>query len=638
MRSKPLLFALCLASSIVLSFGIELKSPDGSLVVTFDLKDLPGAKACPTYSVTYKGKAVIAESRLGLELEGLPLTNDFRLTQTTRSQADTTWKPVWGERDTIRDHYNQMVVDLAHASHYRLQLTFRAYDEGAAFCYTLPEQGDLKDFTIAAEDTRFHFNGDYTAWAVYRAQMSYDPNDPGPAGHGGPVPLSKIRPGVERPLTVKLADDLYASVSEAKTVDYARMKLRPATDQPYTLEAFLGAESRNDGTVKGVTPFSSPWRVIMVAESPGQLLEQNYLILNLNDPCVLADTSWIRPGKVLRDVTLSTAGGKACVDFCVERGLQFVEYDAGWYGPEDSPRADARAVHLDPKRNPDPNALNLHEVIGYAQSRGIGIILYVNHVALERQADELFPLYRGWGVQGVKFGFVNVGSQHWTSWLHEAIRKAATNHIMVDIHDEFRLTGYQRTYPNLMTVEGICGNESSPTPVHNATLPFTRFLTGPGDYTFCWYSPRLKVTHAHQLAISTIFFSPWQFLFWYDRPSACRNEKALEYWKDLPTAWDETRVVQAEIGKYVSVARRKGRDWYLGSIHANGRALMKIPLTFLTPGQRYQATIYSDQNPDQPQSKDVRVETKLVDSTTMLEADIPANGGQAVRFVPVTGQ
>jgi alpha-glucosidase len=371
----------------------------------------------------------------------------------------------------------------------------------------------------------------------------------------------------------------------------------------------------------------------MLADSPGRLLEQNYLVLNLNDPCAVSDTSWIKPGKVIREVTLTTAGGRACVDFCVERGMQYVEFDCGWYGPERDPRSDARKVHVEASRNPDPHALDLHEVIRYAASKGIGVILYVNQKALERQLDELLPLYEKWGVKGIKFGFVNVGSQRWTRWLHEAVRKAARHKLMLDIHDEFRNTGYQRTYPNLMTVEGILGNEGFPSPVHNATLPFTRFLTGPADYTFCWCSGKLRPTHAHQLAISTIYFSPWQFLYWYDRPSMFRGEPALDYWKGLPTTWDETRVVKGEIGRCVSVARRKGCWWYLGSICPRGGPL-ELPLGFLDPEKKYTATIYADAHPERPDSKEVRIDTATVDSTTVLRVEMPVNGGQAVRIVP----
>ncbi len=611
------------------ALALDVPSPNGRLVLTFEVKDMDGDRACPCYRVACEGRTVLAESRLGLDLDGGPMDRGLAIVNSIRSQRDATWKPVCGERDSVRDHFHELRVDLrqTESPHRMLQMTFRAYDEGIAFCYTLPAQDGLKDFAIVGERTSFRFSGDPTAWAVYAAQGNYD---------GSEMPLSKVRPGAERPLTVRIADDLYAALTEARLVDYARMKLRPAKGEACTMEALLDVE-RGTPAVTGTTPFTSPWRVVLVAQSPGRLLEQNDLVLNLNDPCALKDTSWIKPGKVLREVTLTTAGGKACVDFCVRRGLQYVEYDAGWYGHEYDPKADARAVHLDPKRNPDPTSLDLHEVIRYADSKGIGVILYVNHLALEKQLDEILPLYQKWGIKGVKYGFVNVGSQRWTRWLHEAIRKAAACRLMVDIHDEFRSTGFQRTYPNLMTVEGILGNEGFPTPVHNATLPFTRFLTGPGDYTFCWQSPRLKPTHAHQLALSTIYFSPWQFLYWYDRPSMIREEQALDYWTHLPTVWDETRVLRGEIGREVSVARRKGDEWYLGTIRAVGRGTMEIPLSFLKPGRSYEATVYSDRNPLDPASKEVKVETVAVDSTTILKADIPANGGQAVRIVPKRG-
>jgi alpha-glucosidase len=627
-RNLVLVLASCFAS-LAAAKAIELKSPNGNVAVTFDIKDFGPAKACPVYRVAYQGQAVLTDSRLGLELKEGALNSGLRVVGQSTSPHDATWRPVCGERQTIRDHYNELVLDLQSAATppLALRLILRAYDEGIAFCYTLPAQEDLKDFTITAENTSFRFTGDHTTWAVYAAQGNYD---------GSQVPLSKVKPGVERPLTVRIADDLYVSISEARLIDYARMKLRPVKGQPHTLAALLDTERGSHGQVAGTTPFTSPWRVVMLADSPGKLLEQNYLILNLNGPCALRDTSWIKPGKVIREVALSTAGGKACIDFCVQRGMQYIEFDAGWYGPESDSRSDARQVRLDPQRNPDPHALDLQAVIQYANSKGIGVILYVNHVALERQADELFPLYEKWGVKGVKFGFVNVGSQRWTRWLHEAIRKAAQHKLMVDIHDEFRNLGYQRTYPNLMTVEGILGNEGFPSPVHNATLPFTRFLTGPADYTFCWYSNRLQPTHAHQLAISTIFFSPWQFLYWYDRPSQYQGEPALDYWKQLPTTWDETRVLEGEIGRSVCVARRKGEDWYVGAICPAAKPL-RIPLAFLDPHEKYAATIYSDAHPEDPKNKEVRIETRSVDASTVLRMDLSANGGQAVHIVPTQG-
>ncbi len=467
--SLGIVFTVALAAfSSAQAGAVELKSPDGLLVVTFDVMDFAAAKGCPVYGVTYKGKTVLDSSRLGLELEGVNFSEGLTLAKQTSGQHDETWKPVCAERDSIRDHYNQLVVDLqeTNAPHRKLQITFRAYDEGIAFCYTLPAQDGIKDFTITKETTQFAFGADHTAWATYAAQGNYD---------GGEVPLSKIKPGVERPLTVRIADDLYASITEAALVDYARMKLRPVKEHPFTLEAFLDAEKGKYGKVTGTAPFTSPWRVVMAASTPGKLIEQNYIILNLNAPCEIKDTSWIKPGKVIRESTLTTVGGKACVDFCLQMGLQYIEYDAGWYGFEYDAKSDASGVHLDPKRNPDPTSLNLQEVIDYANSKGIGVILYVNHLALEKQLDVILPLYQKWGVKGVKYGFVNVGSQHWTNWLHGAIRKAAECKLMVDIHDEFRNTGYQRTYPNLMTWKAFSAMRGSPRPFITTRCPSRDF-------------------------------------------------------------------------------------------------------------------------------------------------------------------
>jgi alpha-glucosidase len=600
--------------------AVELKSPSGELVLTVDTRDFGEDRGCPFYRLSHQGHTVLADSRLGLDLEPDALATNLAITSVTPSWQDTTWKPVCGEREAVRDHCNAVQIDLAEKGGRgrKLRLTFRAYDEGVAFCYTLPEQPNLKTFTLGAERTQFAFAADHPAWAVYRAQGNYA---------GGSVPISQIKPGAERPLTIKLADDLFAAVTEARCVDYARMKLRLAQGRPQTLEAFLDAERGQPGKVQTAAPFTSPWRVVMVARSAGQLLENNDLILNLNDPCALTDTAWIKPGKVMRDTTLSTIGGKACIDFCAQRGLHYVLFDAGWYGPEGDARSDASVV--DPKR---AETLDLQEVIRHGREKGIGVILYVNRRALEKQMDQIFPLYEKWGVKGVKFGFVNVGSQQWTAWVHEGIRKAAAHHLMVDIHDEFRDTGYRRTYPNLMTVEGICGNEEFPTPTHNAALPFTRFLTGPGDYTYCWHSGKLKVTHAHQLALSTLYFSPWQVLFWYDRPSQFDADQALDYWKNLPTCWDETRVLKDQIGQCASVARRRGSEWFIGTINPAGGE-MQLPLSFLESGVKYTATIYSDRDVNDPASKAVKIETIPVDRATVLKPVMSTNGGQAVRIV-----
>ncbi len=354
---------------------------------------------------------------------------------------------------------------------------------------------------------------------------------------------------------------------------------------------------------------------------------------------------------MLREVTLTTIGGKACVDFAVAHGLQYVEFDAGWYGHEYADESDATTVTVDPKRSPGP--LDLREVLQYAETRGIGIILYVNRRALERQLDEILPLFQQWGVRGVKYGFVRVGSQRWTRWLHDAVRKAADHRLMVDVHDEYRPTGYSRTYPNLMTQEGIGGDETTPSNTQTLTILFTRMLAGAADNTICYYDERVdrNASHAYQLAKSVCLYSPWQFLYWYDRPAASPrgkggaggtanligDEPELEFFAKVPTTWDDTRVVAGEIGKFAVIARRKDNRWFLGAMNAQEPRQLDVRLTFLDHGTKYVAHIYRD-DPTAKTRTRVRIDQREVTADDVLSIKLPARGGQAVRIEPANAE
>ncbi len=638
MRIMRILNATSLCCLVILALRtgaiqtVEVESPNGNVSIAFALRDMGGATSCPVYRVSYGSKTIVAESRLGLDLDTGALKEGLQIVKHTRSHSDSTWKPVYGERSTIRDHYNQIEVQLQEkeAPHRLLTLTFRAYDQGTALCYTIPEQEAMERVIITKESTEFRFLADHTAWAVYTAQGSYEK-----------ATLSGIKSGCERPLTIQLADDVYLALAEARLVDYARMKFSPLSGQPNSLVSTLSSR------VTAPLPLTTPWRVVIVAESPGRLLENNDIILNLNDPCAIADTSWIKPGKVIREVTLSTLGGKACVDFALKHNLQYVEFDAGWYGHEYSEESDATTVTVDPKRSPGP--LDLHEVIRYADKRGIGIILYVNRRALERQLNDILPLYQKWGIKGVKYGFVNVGSQRWTSWLHGAIRKAAAHQLMVDVHDEYRPTGYSHTYPNLMTQEGIRGDEERQ-PNHMAlTTLFTRMLAGAGDNTICYYDQRVdrNATHACQLAKAVCFYSPFQFVYWYDRPyispqvtrrgpnahNVLGDEPELEFFDHVPTVWDDTKVVLGSIGECAVIARRRGENWFIGCMNSDKARTFDVPLQFLDRGREYVAHVYSDA-PSMPTRTHVRIDRFAVDQGTVLKMAVSAKGGQAVRIVP----
>jgi len=415
------------------------------------------------------------------------------------------------------------------------------------------------------------------------------------------------------------------------------MLLSPLEGVPGALVSHLGGTTANtvrspgpvDATATIPAGGSTPWRLFTVGSKPGDLLERNYLVLNLNPPSVVSDTSWIKPGKVMRSMILTTANAKAIVDLGEQLGLDYVMYDAHWYGRDQS--SDSTQVRV-------PN-LDMKEVAAYAHAHKMGAGLYIDARQVQKQRDQVFPLYKNeWGMDLLKIGFVPVGSQADTAFIAETVQKAAEHRLMLNIHDGYRQTGISRTFPNLMTVEGIRGNEQMPTARHNCTLPFARYVLGSGDYTVCYLSPRIKTTHAHQLAMGVVSFSPLQWLYWYDTPAMYAPEQGgvppeMEFWRHMPTVWDDTKVINGKIGEYATIVRQKGEEWFIGTINNEEPRSLKIPLTFLTKGKRYVAHLYSDDDAAATRTK-VGLTTQEVNSTTTLEISLKASGGQAIWIEP----
>jgi len=608
---KFLAFPLLISATLVSSASAEetsVSSPNGKISARFSVTD----KGAPQYSVSYDGSPVILDSQLGLKLkDGSSLAEGFTIASTSTDSHDETWKPFVGERSEVRDHYNELTVNLSRNDKPALQITFRAYNEGAAFCYTFPEEAG--SFTITKELSEFQFAEDHFCWDTKDPQAVYRR-----------VPISKAGDNIERPLVVEVGDSPFVALGEARLVDYARLRFTtPATN---TFGIKLGSD------VVAKAPYSTPWRTIMIGDTPGQLLENNDLIPNLNDPCAIEDTSWIKPGTVIRS-ELNTEVAKETIDWAVEMNASYVLLDAGWYGNEMDEKSDATTITVDPKRFSGP--LDMQAVIDYGKKKDIGIVLYVNRRALEKQLDDLLPLFQKWGVAGIKFGFVNVGSQEWTKWVHESVKKCADHKMVVDIHDDYRPTGWSRTYPNLLTQEGIHGNEEMPTAKDNVLLPFTRFLCGAADYTVCYYNGRVQGTRAHQLAASIVYYSPFQLIFWYDKPSQFKNEEELDVFKEVATTWDDTKVLHGEMEKFVSIARRSGDKWFVGSMNAGEPRTLEIKLDFLEPGVEYTARVRSDAHPDGSDRTKVACDTRKVTSESVISADMAHNGGQAIILTPI---
>lgn len=626
----------------------KVVSPDGKLEFVFTQTNKM------SYFVTYGGKSVIAPSRLGVAIENKLLESALAVPNEDKwfrgegwcdnlqyvgresQQVNTTWTPTYGEWQQIPDNYNEALLRFKKGEEevsadgyvkskcYFFNIRVRAYNEGVAFRYEFPETSNGLFIHMTDELTEFRVDAKAKAYSSEWAQGPFLSPD-----------LSQPFDGeLERPMTIQYPDGLAVSLVEAACVDYVRTK--------FILKGDGVVKAQPHGAVDFMTPYSTSWRTVMVADNMIDLCNHDYLVLNLNERAD-RDFSWINPGKAFRSDLNKDALYKA-VDFAAEHNMQYVHLDAGWYGPEGKMTSSALATAA----NRD---FTIPEIVDYAKQKGIGVIVYVNQRALYQQIDSICALYEQWGVKGIKYGFVQVGNQKWTSWLHEIVRKCADHHLMVDIHDEYRPTGYSRTYPNLMSAEGIRGNEEMPDATHNVTLPFTRYLCGPADYTLCYFNNRVKCTHAHQLAMAAVYYSPLTWMYWYDKPHFVNNEPELEFWNRIPTVWDDTRVLQGNPGEFIVTARRSSSDWFIGAMNGGTpvnekgadrsvKRTVTLSLDFLDKDRMYIAHLYeddttikSDVNTKKMRAAkrtQVRCTTRNVNSNTVLTLPLLNSGGAAI--------
>lgn len=623
---KLIFTALALSAALCAHAGAQLSisSPDGRNTVTFSK---PGREL--TYKVDRDAAPLILPSRAGLDLDNRVwemALGKRTLAQpacwmdlleadsvTVNAPVDSVWTPLYGERSSVRDRFNSATLHLSRndKSDYRLDVEVRAYNEGIAFRYFFPEHPaaifhkvveDLTDYTVP-EGTR--------AWSERWAQATFDVG-----------PVDSISRPAERALTMELPQSRWVALLDADVDDWCLTKLQARPDKPSTLRSVMYSP------VDVVTYCATPWKIIMTADTPGQLIENNDIVLNLN-PERSGDFAWVKPGKIMRCTSLTTEAGLKNIDFCAEHNIPYMLYDWKWYANPTSHDSDATQVI---------EAIDMQRVIDYGRERGVGVWLYVNQHALMKQMDELFPLLRQWGVAGVKSGFVQYASHRWATWLHDMVRKAADNGLMMNIHDEFRPSGFSRTYPNLLTQEGICGNEEFPDATHNTTLPFTRMLNGAADYTICYFDKRLRNTHAHQLAASLVFYSPLQTIFWYDNPTRYHGEPEISWFEKLETVFDESRVLAGYPGEGITMARRKGDIWFVGVLGNNDPREVEVDFSFLPTSSVWNATVYSDGGDKVDTVTHVKIDTRKVRPSDRLRFALQPRGGVAIRLEPLAGK
>lgn len=673
-------------------------SPDGNVVLTFSLK----ADGTPSYKVSYKNKAVINESTLGFTLKKAdPLTNNFKVVDTKKSTFKETWKPVWGEESEILNHYNELLVSLEqNNTNRKMNIRFRVYNEGVGFRYEFPSQKELTYFVIEEELSQFAMAGDHTAWWIpgdYDTQ-EYDYTE---------SKLSEIRglmkeavtenvsqfvfspTGVQTSLMMKTKDGLYINLHEAALVDYSLMNLN-LDDKTFTFQSWLTPDAQG---AKGylMAPCHSPWRTIMVSDDARKILASR-LILNLNEPCAIADTSWIKPVKYVGvwwemitgksswsytndlptidlntvDYTKTKPNGthgatnenvRKYIDFAAKHGFDQVLVEGWNVGWEDwfGHKKDYVFDFVTPYPDFDLKALN-----EYAHSKGVKLMMHHETSGstrnYERHMKAAYELMNKYGYNSVKSGYVGdilpVGEHHYSQstinhYLY-AIKEAAKYKIMVNAHEAVRPTGLCRTYPNMIGNESARGTEyeafGGNKVFHTTILPFTRLQGGPMDYTpgifeteMKYVNPnnnsQIRTTLARQLALYVTMYSPLQMAA--DLPENYEKyADAFQFIKDVPVDWQKSVYLEAEPGRYITIARKDkhSNDWYVGCTAHEGGHTSELLLNFLDKGKKYEATIYADAKDAnwKTNPKAYTITKQKVNAKTKLKLTAAQGGGYAI--------
>ena len=648
--------AAALAASCARSQEPVVTSPDGSLQLRIDDED-----GILRYSVSKDGECIVLPSRLGFELMGGNTLGDrTEILSVEKEKTRTSWETVWGEQRIIEDRHNGMTVHTAN-----LDIEVRVFDDGLGFRYIFPEH--LGNIDIREELTEYRFaRSDHKAWWMPRSEPYYEAY----AEHTGFGDITEAY----TPVTITGADGRFYSIHEAALLDFAKVNLIP--EDSGTLKTSLTKLS--DGAAVHMTGTrTSPWRTLLVCDTAGSLIESR-VMLNLNEPCKIEDTSWIKPGKYIgiwwilhkylytwyydennpQEHGATTERTKRYIDFAAENNIQGVlveGWNVGWNGDwmRNSENFSFTEAYPD---------YDFDEVMSYARSKGVQMVIHnetaANTVHYFSQIDEAYAKYRDAGMHYVKTGNVNLlmdgkeehDSQYGVNRLHEIVEKAAEYQICIDEHEPCIPTGLCRTWPNLMTGEAIRGQEHDAweqdggnKPEHQTVCPFIRGLAGPMDYTFGTFdfsnpvSPfsRVRTTIAKQLAQYVVIYSPLQMAC--DDPSAYEGVKAFDFIRDVPTDWEQTKVVDAVIGDYIITARqeRNGSDWYLGAITDENARELQVPLSFLGKGE-WLAQVYADAPDASYEDNPTAVAYSEMEVTagSTLDLHLATSGGCAIRFIP----
>jgi alpha-glucosidase len=631
----------------------KVVSPSGQIAVL--LYDAPGEIR---YAVEFHGKMLMVPARLGLELAGQPaLGPGMHVAAVKTASADVTYTIPVGKTKNVRDHWNGAAVEMADATGRKLTVEVRVFDDGAAFRYRVPQQTGLDKVKLVRELTGFAYAKDSVTYPLILPgfQSSYEEEY-----------QLRMASGLHNdwliglPFLAQVPDVGWVAITEADIDNYAGMYVKKdAGFLNPALHAELAPRLDEAGVaVETATPFQSPWRVLMIADEAAQLIESN-IVLNLNPPSKIADTSWIVAGKSAWDWWSGPAAPGASfkpgsniatmkhyIDFAAASGFRYMLIDEGWALKPDAKNTQGPAGADIRKSVPE---IDMQELTRYAGEKHVKIWLWSHWTSVDKYMDEAFPLFEKWGIAGVKIDFMDRDDQWMTNWYRKVIDAAAAHHLMIDYHGAFKPDGLRRTYPNLMTREGVLGKEylkfsARTTPAHNATLPFTRMLAGPMDYTpgafgnsnlkkFAVqnHEPMSLGTRAQELALYVVFESPLEMVS--DYPERYAGQKEFDFLKKVPATWDDIHAIGGQPMEWVALARKSGNEWYVGALTNWTPREIKVPLDFLGKGS-YEAEIWADAPDAEEEATHAVLIRQRVNAGTVLNVTMAPGGGSAIRLYP----
>lgn len=636
-------FSLITVSAFANDFS--LKSPDEKIEINVQV----GTEV--SYTASFNQLEIVKSSEISfLFSQAPPLGKNMQVLSSRSKTVDETWRPVLKRYDQIRNHYNELTIELQEENFpkRKMNLVFRVYNDGIAFRTEFPKQYGEMQFVITDELSQFSFVADHLCWAVNYGSYTTSQEKEFFKRQISEISSEMV---IGLPMTIKITDQCYAAITEAALVDYAGMYLKTDTrSDNFVLRTALSprkGQPENGEKVHFKTPFQTPWRVVMMGEKPGDLLESE-IIQNLNSPCEIEDPSWIKPGISAWDhwwsgeVKMEQKVIYEYIDLASKMGWPYMLIDWQWYGPFNQANADIK--------KPAPQ-INMPEILDYAKSKNVKCWLWMYNTDVFRfDFEEACALYEKWGIAGIKIDFMDSDDQEMVNWYHTVVKTAAKYHLMVDFHGAYKPTGWRRTYPNLVTREGVLGNEYnkwslSVTPEHLCTLPFTRMLAGPMDFTpggflnrnpdkFSFGAPaKVLGTRSATLAEFVIFDSP--FLVACDHPDNYYGEVGEEFLTKVHSTWDDTKVLNGAIGEYITMARRNGNDWFVGALTNSVQRELEISFDFLPEGI-YKLTTYSDseetkENAEVAVKNEIMISNKDFYTIRMMEG-----GGFASIIEPIT--